>query len=663
VWWAVLASAGEVADPHRWLERERRPEVEAWWAERDEQARAWASAGERTQQVRAWLDGWFKRRTIAPMLVDRRAGRSLWLRFRWSEPSDDVRPRWGAHLIVQGPGGEQEVDEDLASQPLCAQAQLSPDAGAVVWGRSPLQGEPASCVLYELELEGGDRRELLTGERLSAVWSWDGQSLYVGQQDGGKAVTSRLPRAGGELVELERGRRRMTLLAAPSGELIGRSAATARGRERPVRFAVGEPGQMRWVGPSRPWYDEHPMVLGYREGELLLHSRVDPRGEPEVVRVALDHPHPRRWRTLVTHRPDMDLAYAALHGDELLVVWSRDGQQHLEAQPWDGGSPVRVELPGGPWTSIHLLRAFDDTMTVLARSPVASTLWDRGLDGQMTELPEGSRRSGVVFEAQEIPVEGGTVPVTWLRPEGAVAPGPVWLQVYAGFGTSLAASLSAGARLWVAAGGTYVFVHARGGRERGADWHTSSAGAHLGVRFDEVAEVAQWFVDSGRTEPGRIVLSGTSNGGLTMAATLARRPELFGAAVGIAGVYDLVYGPRHGLWWPEEYGGRHDAEVWPVRLAESPVHRTPAGRLPPVLLVTGERDPVVSPSHTYKLGAAWSELEGGPVLVRVDRGTHVPFTPKDGADIWEKQFELASTMAFVFHALGMEVPPPPEAPE
>jgi prolyl oligopeptidase len=656
VWWGLaLAGEPEVADPHRWLERERRPEVRAWWAERDEAARAWARAGGRTEQVRAWLDAWSEHRPVPPMLVDLRGGRSLWVSL-----GRDGKGRWSTHITVRGPGDEAR---EIASQPLCAQAQLSPDGGAVVWGHSAWEDGLSGCALYLLELEGGEATELLTGERLSGTWSGDGQSLYVGQQDGGKAVTSLLSRAGGELVQLERRRRRMSLLAIPSGELVGWSAATARGRERRVRFAVGEPGQMRWMGPARPWYDEQPVVVGYREGELWLRSQVEPHGEPEVVRVDLEDPEPRSWRRLVSNRPGMDFVSAALHGDELLVVWSRDGLQQLEAQPWDGGPPVRVELPGGPWTSIRLLRAFDDTLGIFARSPVASAIWTRGPDGEMTELPGGECREGVVFEAVEIPVEGGTVPVTWLRPAGPEIPGaPVWLQVYAGFGVSLTPSWSATSALWVAAGGTYVFVHAPGGRERGAEWHERSSGAGLGRRYDEVAEVAQWFVDSGRTEPGQIVLSGASNGGLTMAATLARRPELFGAAVGTAGVYDLVYGPRYGLWWPEEYGSRRDEEVWSVRRAESPVHRTPTGPLPPLLLVTGERDPVVAPAHTYKLAAAWSELEGGPVLVRVDRGTHVG-VDLDEFDPREHEADYASTLAFVFHALGLEVPPPPEVPE
>ena len=161
----------------------------------------------------------------------------------------------------------------------------------------------------------------------------------------------------------------------------------------------------------------------------------------------------------------------------------------------------------------------------------------------------------------------------------------------------------------------------------------------------------------GLAAEGRVAIEGTSNGGLTVAAAVARDPSAFGAVIANAGVHDLLRARRFGRWWPEEYGRLKDPEQAAVLRAESPVHRVPAGPLPPVLITTGQADPIVAPAHSYKLAAAWQDLPGGPVLLVVDPWGSHGGDPKTVAD-WEMEDAdhlSAQKLAFLSRALEVEL--------
>jgi hypothetical protein len=83
-------------------------------------------------------------------------------------------------------------------------------------------------------------------------------------------------------------------------------------------------------------------------------------------------------------------------------------------------------------------------------------------------------------------------------------------------------------------------------------------------------------------------------GGSDGQAAVARDPSAFGAAIGAAGGYDLLRARRFGRWWPDGYGRLSDPAQAAVLCDESPIHLVPAGLLPPVLLVTGQVDPIVA---------------------------------------------------------------------
>ncbi|VDM70857.1 unnamed protein product, partial [Strongylus vulgaris] len=129
---------------------------------------------------------------------------------------------------------------------------------------------------------------------------------------------------------------------------------------------------------------------------------------------------------------------------------------------------------------------------------------------------------------------------------------------------------------------------------------------------------------------GGLAISGTSNGGLLVAVCAQQRPDLFGAVVGDVGLYDMLRYHKFTLAssWIGEYGNPDDAKDFKYIYKYSPLHnlRYPlSGQWPSTLIMTGDHDDRVVPSHTLKYAATLYEMVKGhpeqmnPLLFRIEK--------------------------------------------
>jgi hypothetical protein len=384
----------------------------------------------------------------------------------------------------------------------------------------------------------------------------------------------------------------------------------------------------------------------------------------------------RRTSALVEDLPawmENVLDASALGGGEWIVVREWDGKVVAERVTADGAvRPLGIES----WGRIDLGLVDGGVLEVTTA----------GLEGRArfevtaTEVREVSRQvCPVVVRTARMVVGGEHVPVTLVRAAGP-EPGPeapLWVDVYGGFGIVQPAA-DAHLGEWIRAGGWWATVHVRGGGERGEAWHAAGKGVHkVQAALDLNAAVAGLHA-AGIGSPARTVAWGESNGGLVVAAAVARAPGSYGAVVSIVGPHDLVDARRLArpdpraattsgsiLAWPPPHGGLGwwlgDEYPRPWLTAEreaatalSPVYTPPSGPLPPVYVLTGEWDPVVNPVHSVRLAAAWSEVPGGPVLLRVDGDTHGSRIPTCGWGWGHSQdAQREEARAFVLVALGL----------
>jgi prolyl oligopeptidase len=179
--------------------------------------------------------------------------------------------------------------------------------------------------------------------------------------------------------------------------------------------------------------------------------------------------------------------------------------------------------------------------------------------------------------------------------------------------------------------------------------------------FDDFIAAAEWLIQKKITNPSRLAISGTSNGGLLVGAALTQRPDLFRAVYCGYPDLDMVryyrYTKNNNAPALLEYGDGSIASQFPFLLSWSPYERVREGtKYPAVLLATGEGDTRVPPQQAVKMAAKlqWATRSGLPILLRFDR--------KSGHAGGRPQSKLiedsAAEQAFLLEQLRVPLPPP-----
>ena len=340
------------------------------------------------------------------------------------------------------------------------------------------------------------------------------------------------------------------------------------------------------------------------------------------------------------------------------------------------GGPMRLalyDLDGAPLAAPEhaeiasfsgLTRCGGDDMIFMHETFVTHGEWRR-LDArtETTSRLSISTESSVDFSDIEVrrefavSTDGAKIPVTLLIPKNVALDGsaPLLAYGYGGFGLSLTPQLKTQLRVLFDHGLIYAAVNLRGGGEFGEEWRQGGRLTHKQNVFNDFAAVIRHLVESKFAAPDRIAITGASNGGLLMGATMVQNPQLVQAVVSHVGIYDMLrmeLSPN-GAFTASEYGSVKKREEFEALYAYSPYHNVKDGETyPPVLLMTGENDTRVEPMQSKKFAARLQQAQGGdaPVYLLIDptagHGTGEPLNARI-----EK---LADEYAFIFHCLKID---------
>ena len=402
-------------------------------------------------------------------------------------------------------------------------------------------------------------------------------------------------------------------------------------------------------------------VLHVADGHALVFTDRDaPRRR--VVSIPLDRPQPANWRDVVP-QGDGVISRAEWFGGRLVVHAIENVRSVVRTYRGDGTRLADIALPGVGVVSGMMGRPDSPRVALLysglLQAPVALR---HDLDAGTTEADAAPGAPDLsAFEARQEWVtskDGTRVPMFVVAQRDAPRDGrhPVILFGYGASGSSLLPSFREDAVAWLQMGGVYALANVRGGSEFGNDWYRAATRERKQASFDDFIAAGEHLVASGWTTPERLAISGASNGGMLVTATMVQRPDLFAAVLADVPVTDAMR--RHlagnGLQAAEQWGMPTDADVFPALRAYSPLHNLRAGTCYPATLVTTARDDQrLPPWHAYKFAAALQAAQGcpAPVLLRVAAsGGHAGGGPNGWMDI------AALQLAFAARQLGLVIP-------
>jgi prolyl oligopeptidase len=219
-----------------------------------------------------------------------------------------------------------------------------------------------------------------------------------------------------------------------------------------------------------------------------------------------------------------------------------------------------------------------------------------------------------LIQLEAASADGTLIPYTVAARAGLALDGshPTVLYGYGGFQISLMPEYSAGVGIgWLEQGGVYAVANLRGGGEFGPDWHAAGRKENHQNCFDDFIAVAEDLIRRGYTSADRLGISGGSNGGLLVGATMVQRPDLFRAVSCAVPLLDMrrYHLLLAGQSWMAEYGDPDNPDEWAYISEYSPYQRVSSTpNYPAVLFTTSMRDDRVHPGHARKMMAKMAEF-------------------------------------------------------
>ena len=224
---------------------------------------------------------------------------------------------------------------------------------------------------------------------------------------------------------------------------------------------------------------------------------------------------------------------------------------------------------------------------------------------------------------------------------------------YGGFNLSLAPRWNPEWAWWISQGGWFAQPNMRGGGEYGEKWHQQGMFEKKQNVFDDWFAAAHYLIDQKYTSPAHFAITGRSNGGLLMGASITQHPELFAAVWCGYPLLDMLRYQKfeQGPQWTTEYGSADNEKQFPYLLKYSPYQNVKANTAyPAILFFTGDSDTRVDPLHARKMTPMVQAASSSnrPVLLHYSlAGGH-----SEGVSVQQQIEDHADEMTFLWTESG-----------
>ncbi len=410
-------------------------------------------------------------------------------------------------------------------------------------------------------------------------------------------------------------------------------------------------------------------VIHNRGSKLYLATNLNAPNQ-KVVSVDATNPTPENWKDFI---PETENVLSPSTGAGFIfATYMVDAVSKVLQYDFEGNLLREVKLPGvgsvggfgGKTASKELYFSFTNYKTP------ASSFKFNPTNGTYTTYWEPSIAfNSDAFESNQVfytSKDGTKIPMIITHKRGVKLDGknPTILYGYGGFNVSLTPAFSIANAVWMEQGGIYAVPNLRGGGEYGKKWHDAGTKLKKQNVFDDFIAAAEYLIAEKYTSSKFLAVSGGSNGGLLVGATITQRPYLVKVALPAVGVLDMLryHTFTAGAGWAYDYGTADDSKkMFDYLKGYSPVHNVKKGvKYPATLLTTGDHDDRVVPAHSFKFAAELQDKQSGEnaTLIRIETNAgHGAGTP-----VAKTIAQYADIFGFTLFNMGFDqLPNPPKA--
>jgi prolyl oligopeptidase len=658
-----------VADPYRWLEEEKQPEVQAWMDAQDDYARAELAKLPGRDELAKRLHELFYFDAIgAPK---HKKGRYFYTRKHATKEKTVVY--W-----KQGEKGAEKVLFDPNTWSADGTKGLGgwwPTEDGKLVAYNVKENNADEAVMHVMEVATGKERtvDTIPGTKYAgASWTPDGKGFYYTWVPPVDSVPVS-DRPGFAEIRFHK------LGEDPAKDTIIHPAL-----KNPKTFLGGyisDDGHWLFAVVQHGWNSTDVKFKDLRKKNAdwtVLVEGIDAtfdvypwrdkfyvftnHGAPKYRVFKVDPAKPARddWKEIVPEAPDAVLEGVNIVGERLVLPYLKNAASEIYVHDLDGKRLRQVDLPALGTSSGISGEPDEDTgyfgytsftePSIIYKTSIKSgkvSEWAR------VKLPVDTSQ----FETEQVwytSKDGTKVSMFIIHKKGLAKNGanPTLLYGYGGFNVSMTPGWSGSRAVWLESGGVYAIPNLRGGGEYGEDWHRDGMLLKKQNVFDDFIGAAKYLIDSGWTSPRNLAIYGGSNGGLLVGAAMTQAPELYRAVICAVPLLDMV---RYHLFgsgktWIPEYGSAEDPDQFAALYAYSPYHRVKDGvAYPALLMVSADHDDRVDPMNARKFTAQIQAATTGdaPVLLRIEKNAG-----HGGADLVKQQLEQAADIyAFLYQQL------------
>jgi prolyl oligopeptidase len=410
-------------------------------------------------------------------------------------------------------------------------------------------------------------------------------------------------------------------------------------------------------------FDQNHSVVDNDGARLIIQTDLNaPNGR--IVTVDAKDPGVGNWKDLVAETENAMQGVSTV-GNKMFVNYLKDASTQVKQFDYNGKPEREITLPGigsaGGFGGEHYDKETYYSFTSFI-TPTSIYKYDIASGKSTLYAQPKVDFNSADYEVKQVfyPSKDGTkIPMFIVYKKGIELNGknPTMLYAYGGFNISLTPNFSTSRLVWLENNGIYAQPNLRGGGEYGEKWHIAGTKMNKQNVFDDFIAAGEYLISEKYTSNNYLAISGGSNGGLLVGATMTQRPDLARVALPAVGVMDMLRYHKFtaGAGWAYDYGTADDSKEMAEYLkAYSPVHAIKAGvSYPATLITTADHDDRVVPAHSFKFAATLQENHTGdnPVLIRVDvKSGHGSSNLSKALDV------VADQYSFAYYNMGIEPP-------